>query len=698
MSQERRFLILLLIGFFVLSLFLYSGAQVKEKDLPKKYQDWLKLVAYIITDQERDVFLKLTRDQDRDAFIETFWKMRDPTPGTPENEYKDEIIKRFEYVNTFFHRGTSREGWQTDMGRIYMILGPPVSIERLEGKTGIVPCQIWTYYGDVSKGLPVHFELIFFQKSGVGEFKLYDPLADGPASLLENKRDIDPTDYETIYETIRKIAPTLAAPAITYVPGEYGPTFYQPSPRNAFIMAKILESPKKDINPSYATHFLNYVGVVSTEYLTNFIDSDGSAEVIPDPDTGLEFVHFIIAPKSISVDFYEPKNQYFCNFTLNVSLRQKDKMIFQYSREIPVYFPEEAAARVKSNGLAVEDSFPVAEGEYQLTVLLQNSVGKEFSVFEKKLEVKAPPENPALFGPFIGYKLQKYAPDIHLPFKINETKLVVDPKDTLSASDELVILLAINNLSEELRQKGKVVIKIKGMKPENATEKVVETELSQIPFSRMITVDQVLPAKEFSPDYYEIKASLIDGSGNLVAENKGTFIISAETAIGHPITQARAVSISRHQYAFFYALAEQCDKLRKDNLADYYYQLALKTNPEFKEAIISYCQFLLRTSQFDRVLEVCSKLKNEANNQFDYHNFLGQAYLGKGNFNQAIEELNQANSIYNSDTGVLNALGQAYYKAGQREKAAATLRASLQLNTDQPEVKKLLEEIEKKKN
>lgn len=94
------------------------------KGLNPKYQDWLKLVNYIILPQEKDVFLKLNNDRERDLFIETFWKMRDPTPGTPENEYKEEIIKRFNYVNKTFRRGSTREGWQTDMGKIYMILGP----------------------------------------------------------------------------------------------------------------------------------------------------------------------------------------------------------------------------------------------------------------------------------------------------------------------------------------------------------------------------------------------------------------------------------------------------------------------------------------------------------------------------------------------------------------------------------------------
>jgi hypothetical protein len=79
-----------------------KAPKVSEKDLAPQYQEWLHLVAYHIQPVERDVFLQLRSDRDRDIFIETFWKQRDPTPGTPENEYKDELIKRFQYVNQFY--------------------------------------------------------------------------------------------------------------------------------------------------------------------------------------------------------------------------------------------------------------------------------------------------------------------------------------------------------------------------------------------------------------------------------------------------------------------------------------------------------------------------------------------------------------------------------------------------------------------
>jgi hypothetical protein len=39
------------------------------------------------------------------------------------------------------------------MGRIYIILGAPASIESFELTPGIYPCQVWYYYGDKAKGL-----------------------------------------------------------------------------------------------------------------------------------------------------------------------------------------------------------------------------------------------------------------------------------------------------------------------------------------------------------------------------------------------------------------------------------------------------------------------------------------------------------------------------------------------------------------
>jgi len=91
--------------------------------LAPKYEKWLTEEAcYIVTDKEKDVFLKLASDKERDVFIESFWKQRDPNPATPQNEFKDEHYRRLTYANTHFRTETT-PGWKTDVGRAYIVMG-----------------------------------------------------------------------------------------------------------------------------------------------------------------------------------------------------------------------------------------------------------------------------------------------------------------------------------------------------------------------------------------------------------------------------------------------------------------------------------------------------------------------------------------------------------------------------------------------
>ncbi len=146
----------------------------------------------------------------------------------------------------------------TDMGRIYMTLGAPRSHRALGGTRGLHPTQAWFYYGDAAKGLPANFVMVFVQRGG-GEFKLYHPVSDGPGSLLIETYGVDMTDHETLYEKIRQMAPTLARVTLSPIPNQI-PYGYAPSPQTSLILAKVFDSPKKDINPAYATHFLQLQG------------------------------------------------------------------------------------------------------------------------------------------------------------------------------------------------------------------------------------------------------------------------------------------------------------------------------------------------------------------------------------------------------------------------------------------------------
>lgn len=116
-------------------------AQAAQKEVETPYQRWLTQdVAYIITDEERAAFKRLQTDEEREKFIEQFWLRRDPTPGTVENEFKNEHYRRIGYVNGQFASGIP--GWKTDRGRIYITYGPPDEKE-MHPKEGF---EEWLYH------------------------------------------------------------------------------------------------------------------------------------------------------------------------------------------------------------------------------------------------------------------------------------------------------------------------------------------------------------------------------------------------------------------------------------------------------------------------------------------------------------------------------------------------------------------------
>jgi len=135
------------------------------------YLRWLNEdVAYIIADEERAAFTRLATDPERARFIEQFWLRRDPTPGTPNNEFKVEHYRRISYASQRFPSQT-RPGWQTDRGRLYIIYGPPDEIESHTSGSATTrfPYDIWLYHH--VQGIGNNLFLQFVDKTGNGDYR-----------------------------------------------------------------------------------------------------------------------------------------------------------------------------------------------------------------------------------------------------------------------------------------------------------------------------------------------------------------------------------------------------------------------------------------------------------------------------------------------------------------------------------------------
>ena len=155
---------------------------LRQEDQTDYYSRWLdEDVVYIITPQERGVFSKLTNDEERDAFIEQFWRRRDSGPSTAVNETKTEHYRRIAYANERFDSGYP--GWRSDRGMIYIKFGPPTGIEKYpqggfyarkfhegQGFTSVYPFEIWFY--NHLPGVGDGVEIEFVDASKTNEYKI----------------------------------------------------------------------------------------------------------------------------------------------------------------------------------------------------------------------------------------------------------------------------------------------------------------------------------------------------------------------------------------------------------------------------------------------------------------------------------------------------------------------------------------------
>ena len=149
-------------------------------DLDKRHAGWLAEVRTIMTPEERDVFLRLTRDYQRDAFVRKFWQVRDPVPKTGRNEMRERWDERVAHAR-------SNYGGLTDArSQVLLIHGEPHRIIQVRCTTTRIPAEIWIYQG--SDRVRFRFLLIFARARGLGEARVWVPGRGDIRGLVEGAK------------------------------------------------------------------------------------------------------------------------------------------------------------------------------------------------------------------------------------------------------------------------------------------------------------------------------------------------------------------------------------------------------------------------------------------------------------------------------------------------------------------------------
>lgn len=677
--------------FFVLVVGILSAQGKATKPvLPEKYKKWLEEeVVYIITSKERNVFGKLETDRERDIFIEAFWKHRDPTPGTPRNEFKEEHNKRWGYANEYFGRGTPRPGWMTDMGRIYIVLGPPQNIEAHENIMNVYPTQIWFYLGDPAYGLPSGFHIIFFKKQGTGEYALYSPVDDGPQSLIADYMQ-NAKDDRDAYEQLVKLAPNLAYQTLTLVPGErvFPGAVSLASTR---LLANVFSYPQKKVEDAYADALLKYKDVIEVDYSANYISSDSFVSVVKN-DAGFYFVQYSIEPKKISVDSYEDK--YSTNFELDGRISDANgNTVFQYTKEMPISFTGEQLKDLGATSLAIQDMFPLVPGTYRFDLLFKNTVSKEFASLEKTILIPEESAAPVMTSLVLGYRFEKGAPSGQdfIPFRTRNGQLLCQARMTFSKKDSLFAFFQVLGLNPEVRGQGKIrfVFYKRDVEFLTKTREIVE-------YTSHPDFLEEFALTEFPPDYYKIRVAVLDEKGNEVLATDEDFEVTTVPDVPRPLIVAKVMPASRAE-EYDYTLGIQMLNLGKNKEALALLDKAYQKNPAQLKYALGMSQVLYAGIEYQKVKDILARFAGGEQGLDQIYYFLGKSCHGLGQYAEAATYYRDYLSRFGLNLEILNLLGMAYHRLGNSAEALQAWRKSLEINPNQEDIKKLVETLQGKK-
>jgi GWxTD domain-containing protein len=662
--------------------------------LAPKYKTWLEEeVVYIVTVKEREIFQKLGTDEDRDRFMEEFWNQRDPTPDTPRNEFRDEHYRRIEFANATFGRGAPFKGWRTERGRIYIILGAPMDVEKIVSPEAY-PMEIWYYQGNPAFGQAPFFRLLFYQKGGGGDYSLYNPAGNSPKDLVGNSHlkkldpGVDPRDWDewdagAYHEVIlTRLPQDVANSVFSLIPGNNDPLLRIPS---SILLAEVQKYPQKKVNDDYAVAILEHRPTVEVSYSVRFMGNRSAMAVLEDP-AGVFFLNYVLVPETISLDRFEDK--YFAD--LRTTLRIADeqgKTLFQQEKSIPIELRKEELKVMKDSSFQLYDAVPVIPGTWTLSLLLENTASKEFTTVEKTITVPEPG------------KLQMS------PLVLSRKFFKAAEPGALSRAYQfgpLQIYPSVNNVFQE-KDRVYLFFQLLGFSPAVGDQDVLEYSLSREgaaiwsmrknvrEYENPRIILEELPAEKLVAGKYAVRVNLRDGSGRVVSAAQAEIEVRKESLPGLWVVAQTNPPAGDPSFSYILGMQHlfrgEVDAALEE-LAKAYYG-----KRDSVDYAVGYAGALLLKKEAGKAREILFPFVDTKGASFEFYNTLGRAARETGDLKEAVTWFGKALSFRGNVVEALNNLGECYLELGDKDEAIKTLKKSLEINPNQERIKTLIKEI-----
>ncbi len=490
------------------------------KELEGPFRRWLNEdVAYIITDEERATFTRLSTDEEREQFIEQFWLRRDPTPDTAENEYKEEHYRRIAYANERYASGIP--GWKTDRGRIYITFGPPDEneshpsggtyerpMEEGGGTTSTYPFEKWRYRYIEGIGTDVNIE--FVDPTLTGEYRMTMDPSEKDALLMV------PGAGLTLYE---QLGITSKDDRFNRTDGTHLGVGDMPLPARMNQFERLEQFAKLHRPP--AIKYKDLEAAVNTRITYNLLPIKVRSDFIRMTNsTVLAYITVQLDNKDLQFQDKEGVSKAMVNMYARItSMARRVVQVFEdpISVEVPTPLLGEASKRSSIYNKAVF----LAPGTYRLNVVVKDVIGGTMNNYEAALVVPRYEDEKLASSSIMLADLLEKVPTRNIgtgQFVIGDTKVRPRIEAKFHRDEKMGIYAQFYNFTpDEKTQRPNGEIAYEVVK-NGSNEKVFEfkEELKDLPgaSAQQVTVEKVLPLQTLSPGQYTLKMTVVDRNSN----------------------------------------------------------------------------------------------------------------------------------------------------------------------------------------
>src|SRR6266849_135243 len=499
------------------------------KELGGEDKVWLmEEVPDIITEDERRAFLELGTAEEREQFIEIFWRDRNPDPESPINPVREEHYRRLAYADEHFASGVS--GRKTDRGHIYIIWGPPDEIEShptggtfdrpLEqggGSTSTYPWELWRYRH--LEGIGENIEIEFVDPTGSGEYHITrdpcekDALAHVPGAGSSLSEVLGRSSKADRFSSSSGTTCPMPLGGVTARNNEF-------ESLDRYVRVQRPPARLKDLEP-----------LVTSRIAQNQIHIDYRADFLR-VTSGTVLVPITVQVPNRDLSFRSKQGVYSAVLNLYGRISTPGGVVVQtFEDVISRDFPESLFQSSLSLFSIYQKSVPLRSGLYRLDLVIKDTTSGNLGVFNTVVRVPRFEDDKMDASSLILADQIEGVPSRQVgtgQFVLNSYKARPRISREFSGADRLGIFFQLYNLKvDDTLHKTNISVAYRIIKDHQEIWNDVETADHLHQGGEQLTIQRYLPVASLGPGRYTIEVIAIDLLTNQTITRAADFTVTA---------------------------------------------------------------------------------------------------------------------------------------------------------------------------